>query len=349
MKVCFFGIYDPEYSRSSVLLRGLRQNGAEVIECRADWRDPKRYKKLWRQLRALDNAYDCIFAAYPASVPVILAKLLSKRPVIIDAFYSNFDSVVNDRKKYSRWSPRSVKLLVLDWLGVILADLVITDTRVHERYWRSWFGMRRKKMGTVYVGVDDKMFFPMEAAKKDHILVLFMGTFIPLQGSRKIVEAAYLCSSDPKIRFRFIGDGRDFPPAKRLAEKLKLQNSEFIGMIPLAELNSHIAEADIVLGIFGDTAKAGRVIPNKVYEGLYAGRAVMTMDNAVIREIFSPEDMLLVRNDPQSMADGIKLLAKDRGLRAEFARRGHEAVSRYVPSAIGRDLLDIVSKNMPNV
>lgn len=349
MKICFFGIYDPNYSRISVLLSGLRQNGIEVIECRADWRDPKRYKKLWRRLRALDNGYDCVFAAYPASVPVVLAKLLSKRPVIIDAFYSNFDTVVNDRKKYSRFDPRSLKLLVLDWLGMALSDLAVTDTDAHAKYWRSWWGMKRKRMATVRVGSDEKNFFPMPEAKKDHLQVLFMGTFIPLQGALKIIEAARLCADDPKIRFRLVGDGRELPPAKTLAQRYGLKNIEFLGMRPFAELNSHLAEADIVLGIFGGTAKALRVIPNKVYQGLSARRAVMTMDSAVIREIFTDRDMLLVRNDPPAMAEGIKLLAGNEAVRADFARLGYEAVSRYTPVHIGRELLDAIKKNLPNV
>ena len=39
MKVCYFGTYDVEQSRNNVIIQGLRQNGVEVVECRA---------RLWR-------------------------------------------------------------------------------------------------------------------------------------------------------------------------------------------------------------------------------------------------------------------------------------------------------------
>ncbi len=346
MKICYFGIYDPAYSRNSILVSGLQQNGITVIECRADWRDPKRYRKLWTQLRALKNDYDYIYAAYPSSVPAVIAKIVSKKPVIIDAFYSNFDSVVNDRKKYTWFDPRSLKMLFFDWIGVMVADLIITDTDAHGRYWSSWWGIGRKKMGTVYIGADTSVFRPMEPVTKNHTLVLFHGTFIPLQGVLKIIEAASLCASEPSLRFRLVGDGRDFKPAKALAEKLQLKNIEFTGMVPLAEMGKHLVQADIVLGIFGDTAKAHRVIPNKVYEGLYSKRAVITMDGPVIREAFSDKDMLLVHNDPQSIAHGIIMLTRDTDMRTRFAQAGYEAMMRYTSKPLGKMLLDIISKNL---
>ena len=97
MKICYFGIYNPNYSRNDILLSGLNQIGVEVIQCNADWRDPKRYFKLWKNLRALRNEYDCVYAAYPSPIATILARLISSKPVICGAFYSMFDCVVNDR------------------------------------------------------------------------------------------------------------------------------------------------------------------------------------------------------------------------------------------------------------
>lgn len=347
MKICFFGIYDPSYSRHSVLLRGLRQNGVEVVECREDWRDKKRYLKLLRQLRTLDNSYDFIYAAYPSSLPAIIARLFSKRPVIIDAFYSNFDSVVNDRKKYSRYGLRSLKLLIFDWLGVIVSDLVIADTEAHKRYWQSWLGMKNKKIGVVYIGADDEAFRPSKPVVKDYISVLFHGTFIPLQGVDKIVKAARICSEDASIKFRFIGSGRTLPVAVSLAEKYDLKNLEFTGTKKLSELNSYLTEADIVLGIFGDTAKAGRVVPNKVFEGLQASRSVITMDSPAIREIFTDRELLIVHNDPESIAKGIQSLAGNRELRDRLAMNGYESMkSRFSPKSIGKMFMDIVSRTL---
>ena len=34
MRVCFFGLYDPEYPRNAVLRRGLQAAGVDVVDCR---------------------------------------------------------------------------------------------------------------------------------------------------------------------------------------------------------------------------------------------------------------------------------------------------------------------------
>ena len=76
LRICWFGIYDTNYARSDILISGLRANGAKVIECHADWRNPKRYSELFRKLRSLAGSYDLVYAAYPATVPTLLAKML---------------------------------------------------------------------------------------------------------------------------------------------------------------------------------------------------------------------------------------------------------------------------------
>lgn len=345
MKICFFGIYDSTYSRNSVLLAGLRAAGAEVIECREDWRDPERYRKLRQSLKALNNDYDFVYAAYPSPVPTILAKLISRKPVISDAFYSMFDSVVNDRRKFLRWSPRAIKLLILDWLGVLFADRVIVDTNAHKEYWSKWFLVNPRKISTVYLGINDEVFKHALVREKDYTLVSFQGTYIPLQGAVKIVEAANLCRDHQDIRFRMVGNGREYPLARALADRYGLGNIEFVGQVPLAQYYTYMVEADIILGIFGDRKKTTRVIPNKVYEGLAVGRAVITMDTGAVREIFTDADMLMVRNDSRSIADGIIKLAADRSLRQSLAKHGYATVSRYRPVEIGRSLLHILDKH----
>ena len=92
------------------------------MECRADWRDRWRYVKLWRSLRALRNQYDCVYAAYPSPVPTIMARLISRKPVISDVFASMFDAVVVDRRENSFWHLEPSNCFLLDWLGVMLAQ-----------------------------------------------------------------------------------------------------------------------------------------------------------------------------------------------------------------------------------
>lgn len=344
MKICFFGIYDQSYSRNSIILSGLKKVGVDVVECRADWRDPWRYVKLCRSLLGLKNQYDCVYVAYPSPVATIVARLFSRKLVISDAFYSMYDAVVVDRKEIPFWHPRAVKLLLLDWLSVMLANVVIADTEEHKKYWSSWFGVNKNKIHTLYLGFNDEIFYPMSAIQKDYFLVHFHGYYIPVQGVWKIIEVARLCADNSKIRFRLVGSGQDSEKVRKLAERYKLNNIEFVGRVSLAELNAYMAEADVVLGIFGDTPKAKMVIPNKVYEGLAAKKPVITMDTPAVREIFSDDEIVPVENDPSFIVQAVLKLYADKDLREQISENGYKKICNYKPVAVATSLVGIISK-----
>lgn len=344
MKICFFGIYDPSYSRNNIILSGLKKAGVDVVERRADWRDHWRYVKLWKSIRALKNQYDCVYVAYPSPVATIVARLASRKLVISDAFYSMFEAVVVDRKEIPFWRPRAIKLLLLDWLGIMLAHVVIADTEEHKKYWSSWFGVNKNKIHALYLGFNDEIFYPMPATQKDYFLVHFHGYYIPVQGVEKIIETARLCADNSKIRFRLVGSGQDSEKVRKLAEQYKLSNIEFIGRVSLAELNAYMAEADVVLGIFGDTPKAKRAIPNKVYEGMAVRKPVITMDTPAVREIFSDNEIVLVKNDSDSITRAVLKLFNDKKLCEQFSKSGYGKVCLYKPVMIAHSLISIILK-----
>jgi glycosyltransferase involved in cell wall biosynthesis len=347
MKICWFGIYDKKYSRNDILLSGLRQNGVEVVECAADWKEPQRYRKLITKLKALSKDYDIVYAAYPAPIATIVAKLCSRKPVWMDAFYSMYDAVVNDRREVPWFHPRALKLALIDWLGVMAADHIVVDTEEHKKYWAGWPLVRASKIHVVYLGVNTELIHPLDpgadpmkgtAGRK--FLVHFHGTYIPLQGVDKIVEAAAFLKDDSSIRFRLIGSGGNSKKTASFIAASGLKNVELIGRVPIDTLNVYMAEADAVLGIFGDTAKALRVIPNKVYEGMAAGKPVITMDSPAMREIFSGDDALLIKNDPRSIADAIRLLQRDRALGSRLALHARGLImAKYAPKEIAASLI----------
>src|ERR1019366_7505823 len=106
-KVLFFGIYDPDYSRNRILIRGFKENGWEVTQCRVNPRIHKgigKYALLIRErahLKHFDVQNTLIFVAFPGQTVMLLARILFPRSkIIFDAFTSVYDSNVFDRKLY---------------------------------------------------------------------------------------------------------------------------------------------------------------------------------------------------------------------------------------------------------
>jgi glycosyltransferase involved in cell wall biosynthesis len=87
-----------------------------------------------------------------------------------------------------------------------------------------------------------------------------------------------------------------------------------------------------VLGIFGTTSKAGRVIPNKAFQAIACGRPLITSDTPAARELLTDgSDALLVPpGDAQGLAAAVRRLAADPAL-AE--RLGGAARATYLARA----------------
>ncbi len=141
--------------------------------------------------------------------------------------------------------------------------------------------------------------------------MLFVGKLIPLHGLETILAAARLA---PEIPFRVVGSGqldgllRDRPP-----------NVEWIDWIEYEQLPAENQRAGCALGVFGTSAKTGRVIPNKAFQALACGTPLVTGDTPAARELLRDgESALLVPpGDPEALAAAVRRLAGD----AELARR----------------------------
>ena len=115
----------------------------------------------------------------------------------------------------------------------------------------------------------------------------------------------------------------------------RLPHVRTVDWVPYAELPARIAAADVVLGIFGKTAKARMVIPNKVYQAAAVGSAIVTADTPAIREVFVPgESVYAIEPTPRALADALLALARDPALRARLAQGARAAVARVAAADV---------------
>lgn len=351
--VCFFGIYDPGYARNRVLMQGFRENGWKVLECRADprafpgWR---KYRELYRQYRGIRNEHpDLIVVAFPGHTVVPFARLLFGRRFLFDAFLSLYDSNVLDRAVHP---PRSILAGLdwfWDWLSVRLAWRVLLDTDAHIEYFVRSFSARREKMLRVWISADDKVFHPLSNIPSDRFTVHFHGTFIPLQGIQYILEAAHMLRDEP-IRFRIVGKGQESEAMEQKVRDLALTNVKFVGAAPFEAIPGYIASAQITLGIFGDTEKTRRVIPNKVFEQLAMGSAIITADTPAIRELecFGELPLVLVpAADPAALSVAIRHLLREETERARIALQAGAFFHAYLrPRIVVSELVERLGEHV---
>jgi len=189
-----------------------------------------------------------------------------------------------------------------------------------------------ERLRRVLVGAEDE-FFAIPPAPAGAVRVVYVGGFLPLHGVSTMLDAvAILERSGERIEVAMAGTGIDFERARLQAARLALRSVRFLGLVPYEELPRLLGESHIVLGAFGTSEKAGRVIPHKVYQGLAAGRAVVSGDGEGVREVFESgvHLMLAPRGDAESLAEMLSALIRDPARRADL---GQAARSRALEIA----------------
>jgi glycosyltransferase involved in cell wall biosynthesis len=81
------------------------------------------------------------------------------------------------------------------------------------------------------------------------------------------------------------------------------------------------------------------VIPNKAYQALACGRALITGDTPAARELLRDgvDALLVPPGDPRALAHAVRRLAGDAALTARIAEAGRETyVARAGEAALGR-------------
>lgn len=344
MKVLYFGTYDSGYARNRVLINGLKQNGVRVIECQDNSPGIKKFLNLFRKYRQLKEEYDVVVVGFLGQQIVPFAKLITRKPIIFDAFTSLYDLNIFDRKTAKPGSMKSRYYWLLDWLSMKLADVVLFDTNEHINYASRKFGIPENKFRRIFVGTDEKIFYPRKKQPNSVFTVHFHGSFIPLQGVDCIVRAAKLLEKE-EIKFNILGSGQTYPEVKNLTSKLEVKNVDFISRVEYAKLPEYINQGGICLGIFGQTSKVKRVIPNKVYEYAAMRKPIITADTPAIRELFDETDIFLVRPNPEDLALGVLKLKNSPELRENLAYNAYSKIKKFaLPEMLGGQLKKIADE-----
>ncbi len=347
MKVCFFGAWDPAYPRNRILREGLRQAGVELLEARVrERRAFRRYPALLAAFARGARSADVLLVPEFRHKDVPLARALAgRRPLVFDPLVSRHDTLVADWGLHAEGSPQARWNRRLDRWSLGLADLVLCDTWAHGALFES-LGVPRARLRRVPVGAEDAFFAAGPPPAAGPVRVVYVGGFLPLHGIRTVLEAVARVEAAaaglPGFQVELAGTGIEHAAARELAERLGLRRVSFTGAVPYAEAPRVLAAAHVVLGAFGTGAKAGRVMPHKVWQGLAAGRAVLTGDGEGLRELCVPGEHVAAvpRGDAAALADARVRLIADPGGREALGRRGRElALATGTAEAIGRTLL----------
>ncbi|WP_020017726.1 glycosyltransferase [Promicromonospora sukumoe] len=368
-----FGTYDAaRHPRTAVLVAGLRAHGVKVTELnrplgfstaervrmlQQPWRLPVLAVRLLRcwagltadtlRLRRAEGRPRAVLVGYLGHFDVLLARLLHPRAVVVLDHLVFAGDTAADRGA----TGLRVRLLNgLDRLATACADVVVTDTEEHRQMlpdprkgvvvlvgapddWRAPLVENR----TSQVETRPSLVEPVETpAPTTPLSVVFFGLYTPLQGAPVIAEAVRdAVAAGAPLRVTLVGTGQDLA---RTRETLAgTPGVTWHDWVEPGELPALVAGHDVCLGIFSDTPKGLRVVPNKVYQGLAAGCVVVTSDTPPQRRTLGESLELVPPADAAALAARLTELTDPAAL-AAAQERASEGRDRIRPQAVTEPL-----------
>ncbi|AYD90254.1 glycosyltransferase [Actinomyces lilanjuaniae] len=301
------------------------------------------------------HAPDVLLVGYMGHFDVLLARALFPRTTIVLDHLVFASGTARDRGE----AGTRVRLLkVLDTLATRTADVVVVDTREHAARLepgararavvvpvgapRQWHDSGQRELENQLARERDRDHAagpgsPPAAAPARALSVVFYGMFTPLQGTPTIARALrILADRADNVRATLIGTGQDRCECERVLRGV--DTVEWHDWVEPARLPDLVARHDVCLGIMGTTSKALDVVPNKVYQGIAAGCAVVTSDTPPQRRALGQAAVLVPPGSAEALAQALETLASSPQALEQARCRAAAAAQTFTPVRVVRPL-----------
>ena len=363
LRFLWFGSYatGPGYPRTSTLHEGLQALSHEVREVHAPLFEDAddrvsvgsgggALRLAWRQAKVAvrlaarwfrEGEYDVAVVGPGGLMDPLTLRFLQnihRRPVVLDQFVPLYDTVVRDRGLAPPDSFRARLLLRLERWCARVSDLVLADTGANAELIREDLHLAPGAVAVVPIAQRDPG-EPAPLPETSPLEVLLAATYIPLHGMETVVDAARILGGDG-VRITIVGEGQG-------SEEVRARARDVAGLtfvprfLPEDAIRSRLASSHVGLGIFGDTPKAGRVVPLKAALTLSCGRALVTREGPAASEALGDAAALVPPADPEALAAALRRLRDDRRELLRLAGAGRRLyLQRYTPEKAAERLME---------
>jgi glycosyltransferase involved in cell wall biosynthesis len=360
LRVLYFAVRDIGYPRNERLRAFLENELGAEVDVLSSTISGGRFHRYFSQFKLVfqePGDYDLVvlseFSLHFFPFSWLVAKRNGARHVV-DFFVGLHETEVGDDKSTDRRSFRARLLAWVDRMAIRSADACFTDTEVRARRFSELDG-GRTPFASLPVGAPpwaleaELQATPSasEANQQGPVRLLYYGSYLALHGLANFIDAlGQLDELD--FSLLMIGKGPDRQDVEDLVMGSPLRHRvTFLDYAEPEVLVGHIDRADILIGVFGESDKAAEVIPNKVWQGLYLGKIVVTRASAALDEISHVAGPLLVQvtsSSPQAIGSALwtasselETVAIDSGLKAHIRISLEQLVFDRYWAAFGRE------------
>ena len=212
------------------------------------------------------------------------------------------------------------------------------------------------KTEIVHAGVDAELFRPMDegdvraAYDLTGSVVVYVGSMSAWHGAERLIEIAARMK-DMDVTFLIVGKNMEM--MEEMAEENGVSDKfVFTGFVPHADVPKYIAAADVAVapydpaGFVDMEAYGFYFSPIKIFEYMACGKAIVTSDLEMIRDIIMENECgLLVKSDDiDDFTVKLRTLLEDHALRRRFGENGRNAVmERYTWNKVAEKIYSFLS------
>ncbi len=339
INVGFFSFIGSNYSRSSTLLN-FKSPGIKKTYVHVPAKFLKSVKWIFRNRTSFANL-DVLVVMSPCHLLSPVLKLITKKPVILDAGWTLTDGILSRGFKLENLYKLPM-IAAIDLISLHSANLVLVESTLQRNRVKRFPGVPLNKMHVSYTGLDESQFKErlkpslmksglVSGIKKNvdqkSLVVLFRGKVNKEAGYRNICDAARILSK--QATFIFILGDRDVVP-NDLENVIRLSN------VSPSEMQELYNMAHVAVGQISDHPRLKYTIPHKAFEAGYFKKAYVTSESLGIKEVFKEESVIYLSNSsPESLASAILTLENQ-----EFRQKMEDKIWLQYQSSLSQLLIN---------
>ena len=146
-----------------------------------------------------------------------------------------------------------------------------------------------------------------------------------------ILDSAERLLAHSKIRFVFVGDGKEKVNLQKEANQRNLTNIFWAPPVPKNQMAQVLAAADACIAILKPIEMYKTTYPNKVFDYMAAGRPVLLVIDGVIRQVVEAADAGLFAQpgNPEALTMAILQMADDPARTLQMGANGREYIQQH--------------------
>lgn len=205
---------------------------------------------------------------------------------------------------------------------------------------------------TIYNLSDCELFRPNNKAERgEDFVICYTGTFGLANDLSRIIHVAEQIQDEP-VRFVFIGAGADKPMIQEMVAERKLKNVEIRDFSNKQEMARLLNDSEAIFISFANYESLFTGSPNKLFDGLAAGKLIITNFKGWIGDLITEEEcgFYFDHESSESFMQQIRPFLHDHEKLLTYQRNSRElAESRFDLSLQSEKFLHFIAKTVSTI